>query len=131
MPIAPTPEFTWDYILECDRGKPKNEQAIFKLKAFSSQEFIGYQNQIGRGNHNAYALLVGLKGWVNYKDKMKNPAPFNMDNEKQVTFETLNYLIEGNNSKGQNYFEELAEAIRTRNVITEDEIKNSESPDAS
>jgi len=124
MPIARTPNQKWDYVLETERKLPKEKQAIFHLKSFDGEQWINYNNQNDFGSRVAYSLMVGLLGWTNFKDDLCNPVEF----EKT---ENGNFSVNNIPKFTDEEIFELSAAIVKRNIITEDERKNSESPDVS
>jgi len=126
MPIALTPNKKWDYVLREDRGLPPDKQTIFKLKALSSEEFFAIQNiqyTNGFGTANQSVLIIGLVGWENFLDNQGQAVPFNLE-DGACAQENLDRLTPA-------IMMELIGAIRKRNELSEDEIKNSPSGDAS
>lgn len=123
MPIALIPNYKWDYVLKRQRKLPKEKQTIFHLKSFDGEQWINYYNQKDFGSQTAYSLMVGLLGWDNFKNDLGVPVDFEKTETGDFAIDNIPKLRDGD-------IFELSTAIIKRNIITEDEIKNSQSPDA-
>lgn len=119
-PIGLTVGAEWDYVLNCDKKETPDKQSIFRLKSLTHEQWIVVNNQHAMGDRVSAYLTFGLRGWTNFRDKQGN----------QITYKSIDGVT---NPLCLSHLEhdwkmELAEQIRTYNSLTEDEVKNSESP---
>lgn len=79
------PKITVDYIPECDRELPKEEQTIFELTQLTAEEQAFLQDLSGAtGTQISVALNLGLAGARNFYDSNGDPVVFKRDGEKRV-----------------------------------------------
>jgi hypothetical protein len=134
MPTAIDPKETFEYVLECDRELPGEQQTIFELSHMTCRQREKIENEmtgsklgkkkrdtseltIRTGSTELAVLDAGLMGWRNFKNKHGEEIEFSRT-ATTVRRECLDYLH-------SDYREELAEAITEVSRITEDERKNS------
>lgn len=85
MALALTPDKSFDYVLECDRSLPEEQQTIWHLRALTVAErqriCDGIRVAQARGTdgnvaHILDAIRCGLQGWTNFRDPDGNEAEF-------------------------------------------------------
>jgi len=82
-----------DYVLECDRELPAEEQTIFKLKPLSMKtsaelgDIVREDNGISlnRGEQIVFILNKCLVGWSNFKDDKGKEIKFDGDLSRLLT----------------------------------------------
>lgn len=132
MPIAINPEATTEYVLECDRDKPREEQTRFKVRWLTYKEQVKIEDnivssRIGRkgedsemriasGSAERDILKAGLVGWENFKDEHGQEVEFKRRGD-QVTDECLDRLH-------TDWRKEIANFITDQGKISKDEEKN-------
>jgi len=131
MPTAIDPTATIDYVLECDRDLPTDEQTIFELRCLTAGELARLEDntltstmdsdnkpefRVMTGSVQINALQLGLKGWRNFKDAQGNEIPFKRRSDKCAK-ENLDYLH-------PHWRRELVEAITEMNDLSEGDEKN-------
>ncbi len=121
MPVALTVNKEWDYVLTCDKDKPPEKQTVFRLKILNQEQWTVVNNQAAFGTKITAYLTFGLIGWTNFKDKQGNVIDYKTK-EGVLDPDCLSHFY-------HDWKVELAEEIRESNIMTEEEAKNSESPD--
>ena len=127
-PIAIDPNQTWEYVLECDRDLPPDQQTAFELKVLTARELAAIQDGATKGNvdgslefrsgtQTLRILELGVRGWRNFKDAAGTDVPFR-ENSGKPRLENWDVLR-------PEWRRELANAITEQNRVTEEERKNS------
>lgn len=130
MAIAVDPARTFDYVLQCDRELPKEQQTVFQLKVLTAKELAQIEDNavvidkeekiaVNSGSTVLKTLRVGLQAWENFKDANGNPVMFQRK-AGIVCYENFDRLR-------PEWRRELANAITEQTRLTEDQVKNSES----
>lgn len=132
MPIAIDPNRITDYVLECDRALPRDQQSAFEIKpptlATSNEAAAKLRAETRpdgtstEPDGNGFALVLlrrCLVGWKNFKTPDGSDAPFETDRVGCPTDATLARLH-------ASWRGELALAISRLGAerLTEDERKN-------
>lgn len=126
-PIAVDPNKEFEYVLQCDRQLPTEQQTIFKLKVLSAKELADIEDKSARadlsgnlefrsGSQTLRILNVGLKGWINFIGTDGNPVTFRENNgvPRPENWDLLR----------PEWRRELANAITEQNTLTEGDRKN-------
>lgn len=129
MPIALNPRDTFDYVLECDRDLPEEQQTVFVLRGLTvAQEAKVSDSMISTvagsdeihmraGSHALTILRMGLRGWRNFKDESGADVPFEEDKSRRprgISDECLDRLHPA-------WRTELANAIDSHGRVTSEE----------
>ena len=132
MPIAIDPKATIDYVLKCDEGKPTEDQTVYELRWLTVSELAQLEDgtltsqmdadgkpefRVLSGSVQVKALVLGLVGWRNFKDREGNEIKFKRRSDKCAK-ENLDFLH-------PSWRRELSEAITEMNEVTEEDEKNS------
>lgn len=135
MPIAITPNSTFEYVLKVDRDLPEEERTLFRLRALSAAEQAKVEDQtaslsredeirVRSGSTILEALRLGLVGWEGFRDENGNEVPFRSTKRKVAGVEVpqcdpanLDWLL-------PEWRRELVEAITARGKLTEDDRGN-------
>ena len=136
MAIALDPNRTFDYVLKCDRGLPREQQSVFHIRPLSALEMRHLKNaaltidQVTQQAHSYLgdlrylALRAGLVGWSNFKRADGTEAVFERTRQnllgrsgEVVTDACLDLLRD-------EWRDELAEAVQEFNTLTRDDAKN-------
>lgn len=140
MPVAfSLTEF--EYVLECDRSLPIDEQTVFLMRPLTVTERADVETkenalEVADGAKQIFRLLpehdparnlkavrYGLLGWRNFHDKNGKPVEFGEVKEggrRAVPNHALNHISP--------WTDELGQEIRRRSTSSEDLSKNSGSP---
>jgi hypothetical protein len=86
MPIALNPRQEFDYVLECDRTLPPEQQTVFRLRSLTVGEQADLEDSlavrrgedlgINVGSQKLRILRLGLVGWSNFRDAAGAEVPF-------------------------------------------------------
>lgn len=128
MPIALDPKATFQYVLECDRSAPKEDQTVFELRGLTVAEEARVADAMitstpgaeelnfRSGTHQLTVLRAGLKGWTGFSDASGEEVPFvqSKGHPRHITDECLDRLLPA-------WRQELVNAIMERGGVTEDE----------
>lgn len=136
MPIAIDPREPYEYVLECDRKLPDDEQTKFVLKVLTLGELANLEDSLFRmdpgsgeaklmtGSHAIKILKLGLRGWRNFNDANQQPVEFETRRtgtsagpRDEVTDSCLERLH-------PDWRRELANAITSQAKLNEEERKN-------
>ncbi len=129
MPIAVDPGKTFDYVLECDRTLPAEEQTVFEIKVLSARELADIEDKATKfvdgglefrtGSQVLKILELGVKGWKNFRGRDGAEISFR-DNNGRPRPENWDLLR-------PEWRRELSNAVTEQNRVTEAERKNSPS----
>ena len=128
MPIALDPKATFNYVLECDRSAPKEDQTVFELRGLTVAEEARVADAMitstpgadelnfRSGTHQLTVLRAGLKDWSGFTDASGEVVPFvtSKGHPRHITDEALDRLLPA-------WRQELVNAIMERGGVTEDE----------
>lgn len=117
------------YVLKNERKLPSEEQSVFLIRVLKATEQAKLEDQMTSVNINTNimsvgkltmelkALMIGLAGWENVKDKDGNEVEFMVDGRGKAKSENFDYLPQWART-------ELANAITEGNKITPEDEKN-------
>lgn len=137
MAIAVNPNEPFDYVLKEDRELPPEEQTIFHLRPLKHHERVKLDDmrygmnartstvETPQGQIADLTLKVGLQGWKNLRDGNGGDVPFEQ-NPKTLNLLGTNLRPPTDECLGRlhpNHVDELVEAIRDVNRLTDEEGK--------
>lgn len=129
MPIALDPKQRFDYVLECDRALPADQQTTFELRGLTVAEEARIEDGLAQlvdggfnmrsGQQKLGILRLGLVGWRNFKSGDGAEVPFETikGHPQHVTDACLDRL-------DPDWRVELANAITERGKLTPAEKKS-------
>lgn len=127
------PKTTWDYVPECDRALPEEEQTVFVLKHFSAKEDALVQNQLGSVNEKGnYSLAIGTQdlfvlnlGLVDVRNgKGSDGNPVKLTRSMKAVNGILELHPDFINRIPKEIRSELSKAIQRGSYLEVEEIKN-------
>lgn len=135
MPIAITPNSTFDYVLKLDRDKPEDERTRFKLRSLTAAEQAKVEDQsaslsgeneirVRSGSTVLEALKMALVGWEGFKDQQGNDVPFRSTTRKVNGVDVVQGDVANLDWLAPEWRRELAEAITARGRLTEEDRGN-------
>lgn len=128
--MPPVPLLTeFDYVLEEDRERPREDQAVFRLKPLTYKQRTEADrveirrdpdgNPIVMNDRLAVArrvLNMGLMGWSGLKDAEGKEIPFSRGKKNEIQEELLDFI--------STWAVELANAIYNNSRTTQEQVKN-------
>lgn len=123
MPIALDPRQEFDYVLQCDRALPVDQQTVFVLRGLTVAEEARIEDSLAvladggvsmrSGEQKLQILRMGLRGWRNFRRADGTEVPFQKVNGHpgHVTDASLDFLA-------PEWRTELANAITERGKLT-------------
>ena len=136
MPLAINPNVPFDYVLDCDRALPKEEQTLFRLKVLTPNELAEIEDGSATFDTNSQQVTIktgtkvinilkkGLVGVINLKLADGSDVKFTTTKiggrfpREEADDKFLSYLH-------PNWRRELANAITEQFRLTEEEEGNS------
>lgn len=123
MPIALDPKQHFDYVLECDRALPPEQQTVFKLRGLTVAEEARIEDGLAQlvdggvsmrsGHQKLEILRLGLLGWTGFRSADGTEVAFERTkgHPQHVTDACLDRLA-------PDWRVELANAITERGKLT-------------
>lgn len=136
MPIAIDPREPYEYVLECDRDLPDDEQTRWKLKVLTLGELASLEDSLFRldpesgearlltGSHATKILKIGLLGWSGFRDANGDDVPFRTRTVGRATGKREEVTDECLERLHPDWRRELANAITEQARPTQGERKN-------
>lgn len=128
MAVARSTRETFSYVTVADRALPKEKQTIFHLRRLATNQQLMLGNLLEvMGTMAVVTLRIGLAGWENFVDENGNAVPFKRD-----TGTVLEHGVPIENPASKESIgrlsitdaQEIAAAIHSGNVLSEDDVKN-------
>jgi hypothetical protein len=129
MVIARDPSRLIDYVLKEDRGLPKEKQTVWKLRHLLNRERAPIEDSIAKmskdgsysfkaGSYPVDICKMGLRGWDNFQLPDGTLAQPEFTNSGMLKEKCLDLLKPA-------WIAELADVITEKNLVSEEEEKNS------
>jgi len=127
------PKETWEYVPDCDKALPENEQTKFILKPMTAAQHALYDDNaaqvvdgkylVRHGTQNLMLLNFGIESVHNFNDEKGNPIQVERDEHR--AFHGVNPLTEDFLKRIPRPIQvEIAGEIYAGNIIGEEEVKN-------